>query len=208
MLPLLVRTVSRTYARIRLLVCLNDDQQRYFSTPAEGSRLPWFKRNILYAPLFRVRHNREFQFSSAINVGTLPTRFQAFFLLAYVVANVVFCTYMIDYKAKSMLSEFRNRTGVLAVVNMVPLFILAGRNNPLIGLLGISFDTFNLIHRWLGRIVVIESVAHTAAWMIGKINTPVTDPRGGGWGAIAKGFSGQGSMFIFAGFIVCVPQFP
>ena len=51
---------------------------------------------------------------------------------------------------------------------MIPLFILAGRNNPLIWLLNISFDTFNLFHRWLGRLVVIEALIHTIAWGANK----------------------------------------
>lgn len=46
---------------------------------------------------------------------------------------------------------------------MIPLVILAGRNNPLIGLLNISFDNFNLVHRWFGRIVVLQALAHTIA---------------------------------------------
>lgn len=45
----------------------------------------------------------------------------------------------------------------------IPLFILVGRNNPLIPLLGISFDTYNLIHRWFGRIVILEAICHTLA---------------------------------------------
>jgi hypothetical protein len=65
----------------------------------------------------------------------------------------------------------RNRTGVLATVNMIPLFLMAGRNNPLIPLLGISFDTFNLLHRWLGRIVILEALAHTLAFLIGDAST-------------------------------------
>lgn len=33
-------------------------------------------------------------------------------------------------------------------------------------MLGISFDTFNLIHRWFGRIVVLETVAHALSYII------------------------------------------
>ena len=43
---------------------------------------------------------------------------------------------------------------------------MAGRNNPLIQWLNISFDTFNLMHRWFGRIVVLEALAHTLAFLI------------------------------------------
>ena len=42
---------------------------------------------------------------------------------------------------------------------------MASRNNPLIKWLGISFDTFNLLHRWFGRIVAMEAVCHTLAFM-------------------------------------------
>jgi hypothetical protein len=54
---------------------------------------------------------------------------------------------------------------------MVPLFLLAGRNNPFITFCGISFDTFNLIHRWFGRIVVLEAIAHSIAFIAGKVHS-------------------------------------
>ncbi|KAL9617222.1 MAG: hypothetical protein Q9160_007983 [Pyrenula sp. 1 TL-2023] len=52
---------------------------------------------------------------------------------------------------------------------MVPLILLAGRNNPLVHLLKVSFDTFNLIHRWLGRLVALEALIHTFAWACNNI---------------------------------------
>ncbi|KAL2271559.1 hypothetical protein VTJ83DRAFT_930 [Remersonia thermophila] len=151
---------------VRTVACLNNDKQRYFAMPNETHS--WFKRNIQYAPIFRKRHNREFQLSSALNMGTLPTRLQLVFLLGYLATNVAFCVITIDWSGpfRQVASLVRNRTGYLAVVNMIPLFIMAGRNNPLIPLLGMSFDTFNLLHRWLGRIVMLESVAHTLAFLI------------------------------------------
>ncbi|KAL1839028.1 hypothetical protein VTJ49DRAFT_1928 [Mycothermus thermophilus] len=151
---------------VRTVVCLNNDTQRYFAIPNEAHA--WFKRNIQYAPILRKRHNREFQLSSALNMGTLPTRLQLVFLLGYLAANVAFCVITIDWSGplRQVAALVRNRTGYLAVVNMIPLFIMAGRNNPLITLLGMSFDTFNLLHRWLGRIVMLEAVAHTLAFLI------------------------------------------
>jgi len=41
---------------------------------------------------------------------------------------------------------------------------MAARNNPLINWLNMSFDTFNLFHRWTGRIVVIEAIVHVVAY--------------------------------------------
>lgn len=155
----------------RHIVCLNNDRQRYFALPSPW--MSWIKKHILYAPVLRKRHNREIQLSAAFNVGTLPTRFQLSFLTAYLISNVVFCVIDIRFQDDfdTVTRVVRNRSGVLATINLVPLFLLAGRNNPLIPLLGISFDTYNLIHRWFGRIVVLEALTHTLAHL-----------AKGGWG--------------------------
>lgn len=174
---------------IRQISCLNNDRQRYFAIPSPN--LAALKRHLLYAPVMSKRHNREIQLSSAINVGTLPTRFQLLFLTAYFTINVVFCVIDIPYAENVTIAAaaLRNRSGVLAVMNMIPLFLLAGRNNPLINLLGISFDTYNLIHRWFGRIVVLESLLHTLAHY-----------AKGGWSA--DSFTGTFSIpFLLWGFI-------
>lgn len=102
---------------VREVTCLNNDTQRYFAT--ESSNLSFFKRNILYAPIFRKRHNREFQLSSAINVGTLPTRLQLVFIVGYFATNVAFSVIDIDFTTAGGAATFRNRTGTLAVANMV-----------------------------------------------------------------------------------------
>ncbi len=153
-----------------------DGKQKYFSLPNE--KWASFKRHFLIAPLFRKRHNREFKLSAAINVGTLPSRPQTLFLIGYLVMNVVTAAMHINWHGDTAtwLGDARARTGTLSVLNMIPLILLAGRNNPLLSLLGVSFDTYNLIHRWVGRIVVLEATAHGAFWMAGEI---VADPQKG-----------------------------
>lgn len=164
---------------IRKMACLNNDTQIYFSRPS--AKWAAIKKHILYAPVFNKRHNREIQLSTAINVGTLPTRLQLFVLAGYFGTNVAFCVVGIPFGGTGATAAgfLRNRTGILAVVNMIPLFIMAGRNNPLINWLNLSFDTFNLLHRWFGRIVVLEVLAHTIAWCY----------QAGTWSAIAAGFT-------------------
>lgn len=58
---------------------------------------------------------------------------------------------------------------------------MATRNNPLINWLNLSFDTFNLLHRWFGRIVVLEAITHTAAYIVGTVNST-------GWAAVQHKF--------------------
>jgi predicted ferric reductase len=166
----------------RHIVCLNNDHQRYFMLPSPW--LSWAKQHVLYAPVLRKRHNREIQLSSAINVGTLPSRFQMTFLIAYFATNVAFCVIDIPFQDsyEQVARLVRGRSGILATINMVPLFLLAGRNNPLVPLLGISFDTYNLLHRWFGRIVILEAITHTLAhyakggWAAASFNATFSVP--------------------------------
>ncbi|KAF4466742.1 hypothetical protein FALBO_6383 [Fusarium albosuccineum] len=179
------KVTERIVKLTRHVSCLNNDKQRYFAIPSPN--VAALKRHLLYAPVLSKRHNREIQLSRAINVGTLPTRFQLLFLVAYFASNVAWCVVDIDFSADASTAAgvIRNRTGVLSTVNMVPLFLLAGRNNPLIPLLNISFDTYNLIHRWFGRIVILEAVAHTLAYY-----------GGNGWT-----FTVPSGAFILPGFV-------
>lgn len=168
-LVFVTRAVQVTCSRIRLLstLNLNKDQQRLWSQQV-GSLWPKIKKNILSAPLIRRRHNKEFQLSSAVNMGTLPSRLHTMFLSFYILSNLVYCC-SLDYwhqPRAALLAEARGRTGHLAVMNMLPLLVFSARNNPFVPLLGISFDTFNLFHRWVGRLVAIQSLAHTIFWAI------------------------------------------
>lgn len=194
---------------IRTVSCLNNETQRYFAIPNRPYAL--FKKHCLDAPLFRTRHHREFKLSSAIGIGTLPSRLQTFFLVGYFAVNVGFCVWKIDYSSFSAgAGELLSRSGIMAVINMIPLFLLAGRNNPIIKLTGISFDTMNLVHRWFGRIVVLEAIAHTVCWMANKVHTsecsryyaPRHDANKCAEGWIAVQSSIQNSEFIMTGFIV------
>lgn len=192
---LIFRVATRFRAHIRRLMSLNNDSQRYFIRPTQS----WakLKKHGIYAPVFRTRHNREFRLSSAINMGTLPTRFQAFLLIGILAMNITLCTTSIAYPLpeEDVLGVIRNRTGTIAVVNMIPLFLMAGRNNPLIRILSVSFDTWNLLHRWLGRIVVLEALAHVLCWMISKVHES-------GWAAVQASITQ--SSFIMTGFVAMV----
>lgn len=156
----------RFFAHLRRLSSFSNPHQRYFL--ATDSTLAKLKNHIVYAPLFRNRHNQELQLSRAVNFGTLPSRFHSFLILGVVVMNVVVCVVTVPYgKDEHTVSGMvRNRTGTMATVNLMALVLMAGRNNPLITLLRVPFDTWNLLHRWLGRIVVLEALAHTFAWAI------------------------------------------
>ena len=168
----LVRLGQSVQAHLRHLDGLRSrsaDEQQYW-TQDHGTWWPFLKKHLFYAPLRHKRHNREIQFTNALNVGTIPSRFHTLILLLYLAANFIYCL-LLDYHnptRPAIIAEIRGRTGHLAVVNMLCLFVLAGRNNPLIQILRVSFDTMNLFHRWIGRLVAFLSLAHLIAWAINK----------------------------------------
>lgn len=160
------RLCNQRHKYLRTVSSLEGKTERYFA--AASSKASWFKKNILYAPILRNRVNREFKLGPTINAGTLPTRLQFAFVAAYAASNVLLSALYIDYSVDSSIvcALLRNRMGTLACFNLVPLFLMAGRNNPLIPILGISFDAFNLFHRWFGRLVVFEALAHMLLFFI------------------------------------------
>ncbi|KAI4163216.1 MAG: hypothetical protein LQ342_003149 [Letrouitia transgressa] len=167
---LVVRIALWATAQLRHLFNLKTDpiQQTYWAR--NGTSLwPWLKKNFFYAPLFKKRHNRNIQIGP-LNMGTLPSRFHTVLVTLYILSNFAYC-FFLNYKScnrMAIYAEIRGRTGHLAFVNMLPLMLFASRNNVLIPLLGVSFDTFNIFHRWISRLVVVESVAHTIAWAAAK----------------------------------------
>jgi predicted ferric reductase len=195
MLILVVRLVEMAKAHIRHMTAMTSDstQQAYWARD-KSAWWPKVKKHLLYAPLGKKRHNREFKLSSAINMGTLPSRFHTIVLGGYVLSNLIYCSFL-GYSIKNryeVVAELRGRSGTLAVINMIALVLLAGRNNPLITILKISFDTYNLLHRWMGRIIVLESCVHTLAWMYNQVSAT-------GWEGV--GAKLQDSAFIQYGFL-------
>lgn len=142
------------------------DSQQYW-TANRTSFWPWLKRNLLYAPLWNKRHNRELQLSKAYNIGTLPSRLHALIILLYFLSNLIYCLFLrYSQPRAAVLAELRGRSGALATFNLIPTVLFALRNNPLIGVMRVSYDTFNLLHRWLARIVILESLTHVLCWIV------------------------------------------
>ncbi|KAF2749679.1 hypothetical protein M011DRAFT_398063 [Sporormia fimetaria CBS 119925] len=148
---------------------------------------PWINRHILAAPLWNKRHNKSFQLSSAIDNGTLPGRWHTIILVIYVSLNIAWCCILpYDEEHASVIAALRGRTGTLAALNLIPTILFALRNNPLIPLLQVSYDDFNLFHRWAARITIAEAIVHTIAWIFNTAN-------GGGWKHVVAGIRDESS---------------
>lgn len=141
---------SNWYRRMRLAT--NNSQghkkerdHRHWLRPAfrfSGS----LKRHLTLAPLVGTRRAQ-----SSKLFGVFPTRLQTVFLAVYFIANVLWIILFEWSNPENFIwKQLRIRSGAMAAANMVPLIVLAARNDVLIPLLGIRFDTCNLFHRWIG----------------------------------------------------------
>lgn len=102
-----------------------------------------------------------------------PTRGQSLILLGYFILNIVFlCVDYEIFESNSFLPRVRdqrlrylgNRTGIIAFTQ-VPLAILfAGRNNILIKLTGWPYNTFQVYHRWVARMMILHTVIHSVCF--------------------------------------------
>lgn len=158
---------SRVAAHIRKLACLNNETQRSFVQASPTLAL--VKEHLVYAPLLRTRHSDEFKLGSrSINMGTVPSRLPALLICGLFAMNLVLLLIDISFSdpEQDVAGMLVGRAGTLTVINLFPLILIAGRNNILIKLLGVSFDTFNLFHRWLARIVVLLAITHALSYII------------------------------------------
>jgi hypothetical protein len=82
------------------------------------------------------------------------TWLQSILLSGYVIANG-FAMGLDIHNIQDLI----RRTGLMATVNMVPLF-LGGRTSVLAQFMGISIHSYYLFHHWIGRIVAIQGMLH------------------------------------------------
>ncbi|KAK3057285.1 hypothetical protein LTR09_001467 [Extremus antarcticus] len=167
------RCIQVGNAHIRHLFTMGKwEDQRYWMLN-HSHFWPRIKKQLIYAPLFRQRHNREIQLSNAVAIGTLPSRYHTILLVLYLASNAAY-TLALSWgrgESFSVVAELRGRSGTLAALNLIPTFLFALRNNPLSPLLGVSYDTFNLLHRYCARVVVLETLIHTLCWASNAIQS-------------------------------------
>jgi hypothetical protein len=94
------------------------------------------------------------------------TRFQAILILAFLIANVLFIT-LEAHNGPAVMS----RSGLMSCINLALLLFghhmsIAFRNR------GPTSEDYGKIHRWLGRVAVIEGIIHSAIAFASSTSNP------------------------------------
>jgi predicted ferric reductase len=142
------------------------------------------KRHFLYAPAgLSKRQEPAAGSTGGTTAAFLPTRAHAVAITLYMLSNVTYCLVISVHPRSQMVAEFRGRSGALATFNLILTVLFALRNNPLTNLLHVSYDTFNLFHRWTARLVVLEATAHVSAFLYNAYR--VTHNGESGWHSVS-----------------------
>lgn len=73
------------------------------------------------------------------------------------------------YNTRTSLGPWSDRIGVIAYA-LTPLSILLSSRESLLSLItGVPHQHFNFLHRWLGYIILIQSILHTIGWCVVEI---------------------------------------
>jgi predicted ferric reductase len=212
LLPFALAFAHRAFVYVRndrrLVLVVESCKGQNFWRRDRYSILGALKRYFLYAPLVGDRHSRELRVTNSVSAGKLPTRPQFLVIMVYIASNLAYCLAVPERGTEQRFAELRGRCGALAAFNLIITVIFALRNNPFIWILGISYDTFNLFHRWAARLVILESMAHVAAFMY---NTYRVTYRGqSGWSnikwIIEQSVSYRWGLAGFIGFVFLLLQ--
>lgn len=128
----------------------------------------WITSILIEPPAWGKNHREPV--ARYIGGGLMPTRGQALYILLISLLNIiVLVAPYISLFPQSIFSSMQlmeistigNRAGVLAMGNMVALFVFSTRNNILLWLTDWPYDTFILLHRWLGYWTIFLSILHS-----------------------------------------------
>ncbi|KAH7116919.1 ferric-chelate reductase [Dendryphion nanum] len=90
----------------------------------------------------------------------LPTFGRGTLVVANLVVVLVLCLYGLDLKDQWSREEVGYRCGVITIAQIPLLFLLAGKNNIIGFLTGISHERLNWLHRWFARCMLLTATIH------------------------------------------------
>ena len=84
------------------------------------------------------------------------TRFDLALIAVFLVGNML-CTAI----RVNNISDLARRSGMLSVINLIPL-APGAHMNLIANSCGVRLDAYGRIHRWMGRVAIVEGLIHTA----------------------------------------------
>jgi predicted ferric reductase len=90
----------------------------------------------------------------------LPTAGRTLLILGNAVLLIVLCFYGFDLSDRWMRETIGYRSGFVTIGQLPLIFLLAGKNNIIGYLTGVSYERLNWIHRWCARCMLLTATIH------------------------------------------------
>ena len=113
-------------------------------------------REVTYAS-FLVSLGPRFRYTS-------PTLGRVLLVMAELVTVIVLCFYALHPSDEWQWEDIGYRTGFIACAQLPLVFLLAGKNNIIGLLIGVSYERLNWLHRWTARVFFLTVTIHMGFW--------------------------------------------
>jgi predicted ferric reductase len=90
--------------------------------------------------------------------------------VSLVIGNIIVLTVLCfvgfpNTQDRAQLENIGYRTGFISIAQIPLLFLLAGKNNIIGFLTGLSYERLNWLHRWVARTLLLTSTIHFGYWL-------------------------------------------
>lgn len=133
----------------------------------------FFRKKLINPAAFGYKHSVPIKWGP-INMS-LPTRAQTWVLAVYFGMYIIFIFIKYDiydgntrYTTRTLqISRYvGDRAGLIAMSQLPLIYAFAGRNNILMFLTGLSYDTMSVYHRWVARLMYLNVFIHGITFSI------------------------------------------
>lgn len=141
----------------------------------------WYRMQAFFTRcLWKGHHSSYYKFMGNVFIGLMPTTLETSIVTNYAVLNGIMLAISYQYdstnslfatKTQQILRLLADRSGILAFGNLPIIFLFGTRNNILMWLTGFNLATFIALHKWIGRIMIINSLIHSLCYLAYSILT-------------------------------------
>lgn len=127
-------------------------------------------------------HHAEYSSYKNIIIGLFPTRLESIILFSYLLLHMLllcidyhYDPYNLLFKSKSLQLTrlLADRAGILAFAQFPLIILFSTRNNVFEFFTGFRYSTFIMFHKWIGRIMVLDSMLHGVCYSIYALRSKI-----------------------------------
>ncbi|QLG71535.1 hypothetical protein HG535_0B05780 [Zygotorulaspora mrakii] len=131
-------------------------------------------RGYLVLPTLFGKHASHLE-TNWLCTGLIPTTFESLMILGYTLisATTLAVKYQLDpfnflfpSKWLQFIRLLADRSGIIAIIQVPLIILFSTRNNIVECLTGFKYTTMIMLHKWIGRVMILEACIHSIAYAL------------------------------------------